>query len=253
VTFYTQAHKPGTALDKLNISANLTLGRLYIGKTESEEVGLALFPGLTSDVYRHHFEAKGDGLHTVFTLEVNADEWEFLYGYQNLHIVLHGDPDEFERRIGPLARFGSSREPNTSIGVHKLGASYTGADFRLIGEYSYADRTADGDARNSDSLFFRGEYDLRPYFTTVAGFDLFYNDVNDRNGDEWERLTGLPAHMNYGESWNVGFISSFTDNLKLSVEYHNGTGTNWIPRAYNDIGKAPKHWDFWRASLTYVF
>ena len=90
----------------------------------------------------------------------------------------------------------------------------------------------------------------------VLRYDVFYGDVDDRDGTKFEAATGQPSHLQFAKDWTVGVRYNITPSWMVRAEYHNVYGGTLylFPQDYNpDVFATEKKWDIFALLLSYRF
>jgi hypothetical protein len=106
-----------------------------------------------------------------------------------------------------------------------------------------------------ESYYFQGEYRFTPKWEGIVRYDAYYANRNDRDGSEFARLTGAPAHGRFAKDIMVGLRWNITPQFMLRAEYHHVNGTGWLSRLDNPPGEGPldKDWDLYAIQASFRF
>ena len=103
-----------------------------------------------------------------------------------------------------------------------------------------------------ESYYLQGTYRFTPTFEGVLRYDVMISDRNDRNGSEFEALTGRPAYTRFAEDWTFGLRWNVSASFMLQVEYHNVDGTGWVSQLDNP-DHLQERWDLFCAMASFRF
>lgn len=141
-------------------------------------------------------------------------------------------------------------------------AQYEAEHWSLTGEYARRHIVDEGFSPELDlntvgeSYYIQGIYRLDPHWEIVARYDVFFLDVDDRDGSKFEAKTGQPSHLQFARDWTVGVRYNITPSLMARAEYHNLYGGTLFlfPQDYNpDVFATEKKWDIFALLLSYRF
>ena len=91
-------------------------------------------------------------------------------------------------------------------------------------------------------------------WTFIAGYNVWFTDINDRDGSKHEQNTGISRHRYYQQDLNFGIRYKFNENWLAKFEYHKMRGTNVLSIVENPhMNQMNPRWDLISASLTYRF
>jgi hypothetical protein len=106
-----------------------------------------------------------------------------------------------------------------------------------------------------ESYYFQGEYRFTPKWEGIVRYDAYYANRADRDGSEFARLTGAPAHGRFAKDIMVGLRWNVTPQFMLRAEYHHVNGTGWLSRLDNPSSDGPldKDWDLYAIQASFRF
>ncbi|MGQ0443544.1 MAG: hypothetical protein ACT4O2_00070 [Beijerinckiaceae bacterium] len=105
-----------------------------------------------------------------------------------------------------------------------------------------------------ESYYFQGIYRLDPQWEAVLRYDVFFNNVDDRDGSQANDRFGIPAHTQFTKDWTFGVRYNINSSLMVRAEYHNVYGTFWLfPQDNPDVFATDKKWDIFALLLSYRF
>ena len=64
-----------------------------------------------------------------------------------------------------------------------------------------------------ESYYIQGIYRIDPRWEMVVRYDVFFGNVDDRDGSKFEAATGLPSHLQFAKDWTVGVRYNITPSL----------------------------------------
>ena len=104
------------------------------------------------------------------------------------------------------------------------------------------------------SYFVQGTYRLRPAWEAFVRYDELIWNNDDRNGKEFESLTGLPNYSRFAKDWTLGLRWDVTPRFMLRTEWHQVNGTGWLSLLENTTpSAAEQHWQLFALSASYRF
>ncbi|MCE7915152.1 MAG: hypothetical protein DYH15_10845 [Nitrosomonas sp. PRO4] len=106
-----------------------------------------------------------------------------------------------------------------------------------------------------ESYYFQGEYRFTPKWEGIVRYDAYFANRSDRDGSDFARLTGAPAHGRYARDIMVGLRWNVTPQFMLRAEYHHVNGTGWLSRLDNPASEGPleKNWDLYAIQASFRF
>ncbi len=106
-----------------------------------------------------------------------------------------------------------------------------------------------------ESYYFQGEYRFTPKWEGIVRYDAYYANRADRDGSEFAKHTGMPAHGRFAKDIMVGLRWNVTPQFMLRVEYHHVNGTGWLSRLDNPPSEGPleKNWDLYGIQASFRF
>ncbi|MGR9052009.1 MAG: hypothetical protein ACU84J_05120, partial [Gammaproteobacteria bacterium] len=122
-----------------------------------------------------------------------------------------------------------------------LSAQYNAESWSLTAEWAlrrpkfknfgFPDTTFTG-----QSFYFQGSYHFTDALEGILRYDELVWNLDDKNGETFERLTGAPAHSRFAQDWTVGLRYEIIPSLMVSSEYHRVNGTGWLSGLENAQG-----------------
>lgn len=103
-----------------------------------------------------------------------------------------------------------------------------------------------------ESYYLQSTYRFTPSIEGVLRYDVLIWDRQDRDGEAFAALTGIPAHRRYAKDWTVGLRWDVTPSFMLRAEYHNVYGTGWLSELENLDG-FDKQWQLFSILASYRF
>ena len=147
-----------------------------------------------------------------------------------------------------------------------FSAQYNAEDWSLTSEYARRPIKDEGfhpDCFDLDivgeSYYFQGIYRLDPWWEAVLRYDVFFNNVDDRDGTRAKANAAacgvdVPAHTQFTKDWTFGVRYNINSSLMVRAEYHNVYGTFWLfPQDNPDVSATEKKWDIFALLLSYRF
>lgn len=108
--------------------------------------------------------------------------------------------------------------------------------------------------RKVQAFYLQGEWRIHPSWELMLRREYFYRDKDDRNGQQFEAVTGLPAHTMFARDWALGLRWDATPSLMLRAELHRVDGTGWLPGPDNpDFLSREQRWNMWLLQAAYRF
>lgn len=141
-----------------------------------------------------------------------------------------------------------------------LSAQYNQENWSLTAEYAKRTTELNGFAPFMDieftgtSYFVQGTYRLSSDFELFARYDqLIWND-DDKNGKEFEGLTGLPSYSRFAKDWTLGLRWDINQNIMVRTELHNVNGTGWLSLLENPVPQdTVQYWNLFAATIALRF
>jgi hypothetical protein len=206
-----------------------TLPRLNDRDTELAILGPTLKGHLESDVMfigRLLYESQPAGLRLAFT----GTEIPTFY---------HSPLGSGEPTINASATFSA----------WILSAQYQTENWTFTSEYALRSFKRNGfgptdGVAHGESYYFQAAYRFAPKWEFMGRYDALYNNRNDPYGYGYQENFGAPSFTQFAQDWTVGLRYDVTPSIMTRLEYHNVTGTGWLPIQDNpDRNAAVKHWD----------
>lgn len=109
-------------------------------------------------------------------------------------------------------------------------------------------------SRTAQAYYLQGEWRFHPDWELMLRHDVFYRDKEDKSGNQFHALTGLPAHGMFARDWSLGLRWDATPSLMLRAEVHHVDGTGWLPGPDNpDFLSRERNWNMWLLQGAYRF
>ena len=106
----------------------------------------------------------------------------------------------------------------------------------------------------AETFYAQGEWRFAPAWELLVRHDVFYRSRKDRNGRNFEALTGLPAHSMYAHDTTLGLRWDATPSIMVRAEYHRVNGTAWLPGPDNPaLLSRTREWDMWLLQAAWRF
>lgn len=141
-----------------------------------------------------------------------------------------------------------------------LSAQYNGERWSLTAEV--ARRTTElskfGPALKAKftgtSYFIQGAYRFLPNWEAFLRYDELIWNNDDRDGREFEALSGMPHHSRFAKDWTIGLRWDVTASFMLCTEWHHVNGTGWLSRLENpDPAATEQYWNLFAFTAAYRF
>lgn len=142
-----------------------------------------------------------------------------------------------------------------------FSAQYNAERWSLTGEYSrrrsrfeglgplFPDLTFTGEA-----YYLQGTYRFAQDWDALLRYDVSYADKDDRDGDEFHRVTGRPAHNRFAKDLTLGLSWYIGSSFLLRAEFHNVDGTDWLPLSDNpDFQAQERYWQMYLLQGSFRF
>lgn len=143
-----------------------------------------------------------------------------------------------------------------------FSAQYEAEHWSLTGEYARRRVVQEGvfspDFKLDivgESYYIQGIYRIDPHWEMMVRYDVFFNDVDDRDGSQAEANFGIPSHQLFAKDWTVGVRYNITPSWMVRAEYHNVYGGTLylFPQDNSDLFALNKKWDIFALLLSYRF
>jgi hypothetical protein len=144
-----------------------------------------------------------------------------------------------------------------------FSAQYEAEHWSLTSEYARRHTLDEGFSRDLDldtvgeSYYIQGIYRVDPHWEMVLRYDVFYANVDDRDGSKTEANSKgkIPSHLQFAKDWTVGVRYNITPSLMARVEYHNVYGGTLylLPQDNPHPSALDKKWDIFALLLSYLF
>ncbi len=186
--------------------------------------------------------------------------WKFEFNTSPYTLSYSGAALKLTYDTPPNAATGDG-EVNFLINV--LSFQYDSEHFSITSEY--ADRRFKFD--NLTTLVPRQKLNGESYYVQVTTraslkleyflrYDVLYQNRDDRNGQEFARLTGgsRPSHSQFAKDWTIGLRWDINRHWMLSFEHHWINGTAWLPIQNNPTPlDTRKKWRLLAGVISYKF
>jgi hypothetical protein len=150
---------------------------------------------------------------------------------------------------------------NYSFQPYIFSAQYNGEQLSITAEYGMGNnrvtnfgRFLPNSAGTGESYYIQGAYRFTDEVEAVVRYDVFYQNKDDRYGEEFGRRTGRPGFSRFAKDWTVGLRWDITPNWMARAEYHRVHGTGWLAVTENpDPQKLDPDWDLFALELSFRF
>jgi hypothetical protein len=153
--------------------------------------------------------------------------------------------------------------PSGSIRIEPwiFSLQYNAENWGLTAEYSTRDIYVSGmggptTTTNEQAYYLQGSYRFSPHWEAVLRYDVFYNNVDDKNGEEFAAFDplGRPAYTRFAKDWTVGLNWNINSQFSVRTEYHKVHGTAWLTPLDNpDISEVKERWNLFLIMASYRF
>jgi hypothetical protein len=143
-----------------------------------------------------------------------------------------------------------------------FSAQYNAESWSLTGEYARRPIKHEGFLAPGfdfdivgESYYIQGIYRIDPHWEMVVRYDVFFQDVDDRDGTKFEAATGFPSHLQFAKDWTAGVRYNITPSWMVRAEYHNVYGGTLFlfPQDNPDVFALDKKWDIFALLFSYRF
>ncbi len=143
-----------------------------------------------------------------------------------------------------------------------FSAQYNAESWSLTGEYARRPIKDEGFLVPGfdldivgESYYVQGIYRIDPHWEMVVRYDVFYANVDDRDGSKTEAATGIPSSHQFAKDWTVGVRYNITPSLMARAEYHNVYGGTFFlfPQDNPDLSALDTKWDIFALLFSYRF
>jgi hypothetical protein len=140
-----------------------------------------------------------------------------------------------------------------------LSAQYNNENWSLTAEY--ARRTTELEKFNGPdveftgtSYFVQGTYRFRPTWEVFLRYDELIWNNEDKNGKEFESLTGMPHYSRFAKDWTIGLRWDVSPRVMLRTELHQVNGTGWLSLLENTSSPdTDQNWQLFAMSASFRF
>lgn len=130
-----------------------------------------------------------------------------------------------------------------------LTTEYARRHFEFDNFHPLVDTTFTG-----ESAYLQGVYRFARNWDALLRYDLLYTDRNDRNGNDFNSRTGLPAFSRFAKDWTFGLGWNINQAFLVRVEYHIVNGTAWLPAEDNPNPlSTEKRWEMFAFQASFRF
>lgn len=141
-----------------------------------------------------------------------------------------------------------------------LSAQYNNENWSFTAEY--ARRTTElekfgvfPDVKfTGSSYFIQGTYRFRPSWEAFLRYDELIWNNDDKDGREFESLTGLPHYSRFAKDWTIGLRWDVSPRIMLRTEFHQVNGTGWLSLLENTSpSDTEQNWQLFALSASLRF
>jgi len=151
-----------------------------------------------------------------------------------------------------------------SFQFYTINALFEGENWEFSGEIYQEKFTTEGfynpqyySAPIGQGFYFQSRYKVNEKLTLLARYERFYNNKDDKNGDNLEESTGglVPDYFGYHRDTTIGLSYDLSSDLRLRFEYHWLQGAGRLTPAVlpNPQVNDSKNWQLWAVQLMYWF
>ena len=138
-----------------------------------------------------------------------------------------------------------------------LSAQYNAENWSITSEYSLrrAKIVSFGlptQATTIQGFYVQGTYRIIDSLEALVRYDDLVWNIDDKDGKEFAKLTGLPNYSRFARDWTFGLRYEILPSLLLSGEYHMVNGTGWLSGLENPNGTT-QHWNLYTMMISYNF
>lgn len=150
---------------------------------------------------------------------------------------------------------------NIRFGAWVLSGQYNAESWVFTSEYAqnrinaqnfgafFLNRSATG-----SSYYVQGTYHLTPKWSALARYDVTYRDKNDKDGQAFSALTGVPTYSRFAKDMTAGLSYKLSNDWLLRGEFHHVDGTAWLPYSDNiNPAATSRRWNMWLFQAAYRF
>ncbi len=204
---------------------------------------------------------RGNGRGGTFPGEIKRDaSWitQGNYEWQGGTVRLGVTYADFNAHLDPKNSSTNPSSPgNFRFNLWVFSAQYNAENWSLTGEYAIRRSRLNGFITPDldfigESYYVQGTYKLTSYLEAMLRYDVFFANRNDKNGHNWQRVTGAPSHSRFAKDYTAGLRLEILPSLLLSAEYHIVDGTGWVSPIENN-GGTKRYWNLFSTQLSYNF
>lgn len=140
-----------------------------------------------------------------------------------------------------------------------FSAQYNAEKWSLTSEFGPRGFTRDGFGGSSEttigeSAYVEGLYRFTPKWEAFLRYDVLFTDGGDRDGKEFEALTGKPNFFRFAKDMTAGTTWRFNRWLLARAEYHYVNGTAWLPLEDNsNIADIEQYWSIFALQIAFRY
>jgi hypothetical protein len=151
-----------------------------------------------------------------------------------------------------------------SFQFYTMNALYEGENWEFSSEIYQQEFSTEGfyspghySSPVGQGIYLQSRYKVNEKLTLLARYERFYNNKDDKNGNELEDSTGgrVPDYFAYHRDATVGMTYDLSSNISLRLEYHwlQGAGRLTPVVIPNPQINDSKNWQLWAVQLMYWF
>lgn len=235
--------------DSVSLYANVYLGDhliqldalsgepIFSDPTEAEFVGPRVSGELTNgeiDIARIMTESFGGKLRLAYTYTKISNDFE--------------------------ASAPGSFDGDATLTIDVFSAEFSWDKWRLTTEYQELDLDSTGvffpglkASRKTTGYYASVTYQLNHKWEVFLRHDVLYRDADDKDGRDFESLTGLAAHNNFSNDITLGVRYQHDKHWLFAAEIHDIKGTGAVSINENDLSQTEKDWNLFTAQVSYQF
>ena len=107
---------------------------------------------------------------------------------------------------------------------------------------------------SGESYYLQALYRFDQNWQAVVRYDVLYNNRDDRNGWQYQYLTGKPNYTQFARDWTFGLRYYLNSSFLVAAEYHYVNGTAWLPIQDNlDSSGLKQKWHMFSLAAGFQF
>ncbi|QQS53683.1 MAG: hypothetical protein IPM89_12560 [Candidatus Competibacteraceae bacterium] len=107
---------------------------------------------------------------------------------------------------------------------------------------------------SGESYYLQALYRFDRNWQAIFRYDVLYNNRDDKNGWQYQYLTGKPNYTQFAKDWTFGLRYYLNSSFLIAAEYHYVNGTAWLPLQDNpDSSILKQRWHMFSLAVGYQF